>query len=1579
MENNNEKVRSKSKITVVVLTVLLLLGAIACVSVLLKPKENEVVKGPEEITVNGTEGTASDETTLRELLLKESELVIRVTEDILVDKPISVKGTKKLIGTGSISMELYVAPYQNLLVVEPGANLTLDGVTVDGNGSATCVKVEKGAKLTCQSGELTYGSPTIVETYGDVSIKGGSITNAIGTGLYIHNGANVHMVDGTIRGCADTGIEVADSGYLSISENATLQDNMGQFIYNRGTCDITGGVLRHAQDDMIYTSGIVNVKYQGEAGKRLEWQDIKGCAVVVGNGGEFNADGLNIRDIAKCALTTSAGKSVVNVKNSLFENATWDTIYVRTEVNLTNVEIKGSGKSGIMLIETGKANLDSVTISNTVKDGIQNAGGVVTGKNIVVNAAGRIGVNTYKANEVAGSSTLTNVTVNGTEKSNGLHVETSLLTASNVKIKNVGGEGARAQKAGTLNLTDVEIQDSKSHNIASYDAGSKVILKNVKTVGGTRGVAGFGGNVEATNVTIEGTKEFGVTGSKASVVNITGLTVRNSGRTGVNANAATINVNNATIENPKATAGVNADNGGKITLKNADVKFTAESTVKVDGVKAIGAGTVILEKVNITNAPWNGIYIQGAEAKLTATNVVVDKVGSDGVRADQGGKLQLTHVDIKNSADRSLFVQHANSKATVDTVKITGGKRGVQIWSGGTVEGKAVTVTSPETYGITCGDAGSGFNITGLTITGAGTTAMNVYGSASATATDGTISNPGSHGAYVSEGGALNLNRVSIQNPKECNLFVRDENSKAQVLAVTMKGGARGVQIWSKGTVAGSDVTITSPETYGITCGDEGSGFDIAGLTITDAGTTAMNVYGSAAGTITKGTITKPGANAGFVGSEGQLTLNHVTVSETGQTAFVNNNGTLNVKGGSLAQAGEHGVHTYKGGQTSLADWEVQNSANHNIRVDDANSKYVLSNVKATGGKRGIQIYSGGTVEGSDVTVISPETYGITCGDEGSGFNITGLTVTSCGTIAMNVYDSASGSVTNGTITNPGTRGGYVGNKGQLTLNHVAISESVQTALMNSNGTLNVTGGSVVGAGEDGVQTSGGGQTTLTDWEVQDSKNCNIRVDNANSKYVLKNVKATGGKRGIQIWSGGTVEGNTVTVTSPTEYGITCGDKGSGFNIAGLTVADCGNTALNVYSSAVATVTNGTITNPSRHGANVNGGASLNLSDVEVTFAEGRTGEINGVHVVSPATVTLEKVNIANAVQHGIYVEGASANVSATDTTVVKAGVDGVLVSKGGQISLTRTNIQNSKERSLFVQNANSKAKVDTVTLEGGKRGVQIYSGGAVEGNGVTVTSPTQYGITCGDNGSGFNITGLTVTNCGTTALNVYDSAVATVTSGTITNPGNNGAYVGNKASLTLNDVGVTFAASKTGNYDGVYAKASTANLQNVTVTGAPRHGVQLDGAGTKATLTGTLHIVSPKKRGLVNLGGTVDGSDGIVRVETPAEFGVATNVSGATGGKTTIKELYVTGAKGFSSMTVNGAGTVVTINGGKISGSVGHGVNASAGTLNLNNIEITGSGSGKVDVLAQNGSTINLKGVTYSSEKKEGTGTINK
>ena len=90
MENNDVKVKNKSKIIVIVLTVFLLLCAIACVGTLLTRKDNEVSKEPEHVIVDGAEISVSDEATLRKLLLEDAELVINVTEDIVIDEAMLV-------------------------------------------------------------------------------------------------------------------------------------------------------------------------------------------------------------------------------------------------------------------------------------------------------------------------------------------------------------------------------------------------------------------------------------------------------------------------------------------------------------------------------------------------------------------------------------------------------------------------------------------------------------------------------------------------------------------------------------------------------------------------------------------------------------------------------------------------------------------------------------------------------------------------------------------------------------------------------------------------------------------------------------------------------------------------------------------------------------------------------------------------------------------------------------------------------------------------------------------------------------------------------------------------------------------------------------------------------------------------------------------------------------------------------------------------------------------------------------------------------------------------------------------------
>ena len=165
--------------------------------------------------------------------------------------------------------------------------------------------------------------------------------------------------------------------------------------------------------------------------------------------------------------------------------------------------------------------------------------------------------------------------------------------------------------------------------------------------------------------------------------------------------------------------------------------------------------------------------------------------------------------------------------------------------------------------------------------------------------------------------------------------------------------------------------------------------------------------------------------------------------------------------------------------------------------------------------------------------------------------------------------------------------------------------------------------------------------------------------------------------------------------------------------------------------------------------------------------------------------------------------------------------------------------------------------------------------------------------------------------------------------------------------------------------------KTSTANLQDVSVTKAPRHGVWVNGAGTKATVTGTLMIDSVGQRGLYNSSGNVNAETATVNITDSGSYGVSTN---GTAGKTTIGVLNVTRAKGSCAVTANGSGTVVTINGGSVVNSAKVGINAAGGTtVNLADCKIENSGTYDIQTEAAN-ATMNLQNVIYSTKNSKGT-----
>lgn len=445
------------------------------------------------------------------------------------------------------------------------------------------------------------------------------------------------------------------------------------------------------------------------------------------------------------------------------------------------------------------------------------------------------------------------------------------------------------------------------------------------------------------------------------------------------------------------------------------------------------------------------------------------------------------------------------------------------------------------------------------------------------------------------------------------------------------------------------------------------------------------------------------------------------------------------------------------------------------------------------------------------------------------------------------------------------------------------------------------------------------GTVTATNVIIEGATHCGLYIDNGGYAS-LSNVEIKGGQRGIQLYDGGDLEGNVVKIYSPTLYGIACGNDGN-------------------------------------DGDSINTGSSFDIEDLTVN---GSTS--HAVNVYGKSEVKITKGEITNSKGHGVNVQASTATLNDVDIIFdenTTGDIQGLYAYKEATLGASTVYLNN-----VTIKNAPT-------------NGIQIYQGSNVIGKTVTITSPGTYGIKCGDSGSGFNLEDLTVSESGSIGLNVYSSSSATVKNGTIEKPGGHGVNLDKGSTLTLDGAVIEFAKEKTGDCDGVYLTSlSTLYLQGeVFVTEAPRHGVWVNGAGSSATIKDILNINSVGQRGLYNSSGTINGSDSTVNITDSGNYGVSTN---GTAGSTTIGTLNVTRAGGNCAVTANGAGTIITIHGGKIIDSAKVGINAAGGTtVNLTNYTIQNSGTFDLQAEASN-ATINLTNVGYDKSKVNNKGTIN-
>jgi len=522
----------------------------------------------------------------------------------------------------------------------------------------------------------------------------------------------------------------------------------------------------------------------------------------------------------------------------------------------------------------------------------------------------------------------------------------------------------------------------------------------------------------------------------------------------------------------------------------------------------------------------------------------------------------------------------------------------------------------------------------------------------------------GGYRAVNNVAGTVTATNVIIEGATHCGLYI-DNGGYASLSNVEIKGGQRGIQLYDGGDLEGNVVKIYSPTLYGIACGNDGndgdsintgSSFDIEDLTVNGSTSHAVNVYGKSEVKITKGEITNSKGHGVNVQAS-TATLNDVDI-------IFDENTTGDIQG----------LYAYK--EATLGASTVYLN---NVTIKNAPTN-------------GIQIYQGSNVIGKTVTITSPGTYGIKCGDEGSSFNVDTLNVSDSGSIGLNVYSSATGTVNNGTITDSGSYGVNV----------------------DSSATVSVTGGTITDSSSQGVNVNGA-SIVLTDVQINNSEKENLYLSNASSATVNGTLTTQGGTHALAIYKGSTVVAGAdyekIDIGAHSGIGVRIYNTGSRLDVADMDITG-GTNGIELDAETIVNLT-GNINLSGMTGNNDDGGNGIFLK---------YAGTLNAVN----AAITINNVGY-----NAVYMKAGTINASTSVINIKDSGNYGLRANGESTSTIGTLNVTGTNGFAAVRVQDTAKLTVNGGTIKDSNRvGINTVSSGELTLNNVTIQNSGTSGNT---------------------------------------------------------------------------------------------------------------------------------------------------------------------------------------------------------------------------------------------------------
>jgi hypothetical protein len=1469
------------------------------------------------------------------------------------------------------------------------ANLTNLDVTVTGSGWLRGIEARQNSAINIDGGSYIAEVP-------------GSGRDSIGLAAYRFPEYEVVAPNSIITIGKDDGgisktspvITGATWGIYAIYEDAIVNFYDG-VITGSSTAGSTIVAISGVQQNIPEGASVVK---SSSTGREVATLKIDGVAKI------GDTEYVSLQKAVAAAVT---GDTIEMIANSV---ETVQTVVNNGKVltlNLNNFTVSGSiAGSLIQMNDTASLSINGEgTIENRIERGIYNTGtGSLNITDVTVKVSG------------TGSAVVRAVESN----SGSLNVTAGKIVATGNSTDNIVGIGYNGGNS-SINIDGTIVESSNSgtgdaHGIWTHTPNSVISNVNVKTTStGSGAIAGIG---------VYGAADAVITNPSITINPVAfGAGINTSGTAGATVNGGTITVNDNSVD-IDGVNGICHQSTGTINVNNVAITGTKSGEGGIfginvrDGETNIKGGTISVTYTG-TNSYAVGIHTYGTgtlNANGTTINAVTNNSSGNpytfglafrGVDGVSTANLTNLNVTVTGTGYHRGIDVNQNTVVNIDGGSYVVGTPGSGKDSYGLVvyQNSEIATVAPKAI-VTIGKDDGGISKTSPIITAATDGIYSGYADTRINFYDGVITGSSTAGSTI-----VAISGVQ-QNIPEGASVVKSSSTGREVATLKIDGVAKigdteyvSLQKAVAAATTGDTIEMiaNSVETVQIIANNgKMLTLDLNNFTISGSiASPLIQINDTASLTINgTGTIENKVERAIYNSGTGTLNVTDVTIKSSGTGAAVvrgiqSNNGALNVTGGKIVATGSTSAFlvgiAYNGTSGALnVDGTVVEASNLNINTTSAavsgiytnSTKSNISNVNVTSTATGSGSINGIAAYASAEATITNPTVTINPCSWGVGIFVKDNTnvVVNGGTIVVNGESGTNTSVNAGIESDgnavveannliiSGTRSG----NGQI-VGAIAAGASVMDI---SGGSISMTTSSTSTAAGTavGIETSGTG--TL----------------NASSIQII--VDATKGTNSIGVFNSGV---NGIATMNLTNLDVTA--TGNGY-VRGIYQKQ--NCVLNIYGGSY--IAGSTVSGKSSIGLMIQNEIVADKSIVTIGKNDG------GISKTSP---------VITGETYGLYAQYANTIVNFYDGIITGSS------SAGSSIKYESGVVVNIPEDTEILKSSSTGREVATLKIDGvAKIGDVEYASlqkavaAAVTGDTIEMIANSVETVqTVVNNGTVLTLDLNNFTVSGSIAgslIKMNDTASLTINgTGTIENKTERAVY--NSGTGTLNITDVTVKASGTGaaSVRGIESNNGTLNVARGKVVIAGNNV-------TTNTVCGILYVGTT---GILNIDGTVveasnSGNASVLGLSTNSTNSVISNVNVKT---TSTGSGTIAGIGVYSSsktvitnpeITINpnagGHGIIAaysanaTINGGTITinGSSGTSTNANigvrnygSGTVDVNDVTITGSRSGDGWIAgiyndSSSAGVVNTEGgkisVTHTGAKNSfglytrGTGTIN-